>query len=282
MGRRPRPLGPVGRWHLARCARPGVDVGAAPGNARVSRARGRPANWTRLERPATSAAPRLRIHLARRKEPAPSCGFTPGHSSHPGPIGRKRAWWRQRPAGDRFERVAPSHRQPGFGAAVTDRPANRRPWRRPGYRSLSQGRRQPRRLQVRDRPGRAGPSLRCTGSRSRTYSSRSPSPRAMSRRSLRSAKNRRRGGGCSRTHSVYMNCLMHQHAPDATRPATSVHHKTANTSHSAFSSCCHAGPYGFQYLTSPTSNPGGRTGHHDHPVRSGKVHPTPKYIGGKG
>lgn len=178
--------------------------------------------------------------------------------------------------------AAPSHQRPGVGAAVRDRPANSRPRGRPGYRSLPQGPRQPWRLQVRDRPGRAGPSLRCAGSRSHRYSSRSPSPRAMSRRSLRSAKNRRRGGGCSRTHSVYMNCPMHQHAPNATLAATSIHHATANTSHSALPSCCHASPYGSRYLNLTHLNPEGRTEHHDHRGRSGRVHRTPKYTGGKG
>ena len=47
---------------------------------------------------------------------------------------------------------------------------------------------------------------------------------------------------------------MYQHPPNATRPATSVHHKTARASHSAFPSCCHASPFRSQYLMAPTSN----------------------------
>lgn len=209
---------------------------------------------------------------------------SPGRSSNP-----RADWPRSQRGGVGVPRrhVRPSRSQPsngpGLGAALREPPANRRSWSRSGRRSLSQGRCQPRRLQVRDRPERAGPSLSCAGSRSRRYSSRSPSPRAMTRRSLRSAKNRRRGAGWSRTHSVYMNCPTHQHAPNATLPATSVHHTTAKTSHRAFPSCCHAGPYGFPYLTSPTSSRRRRTpGGSRSPVGSGRRQPTPKYIGGKG
>ena len=43
-------------------------------------------------------------------------------------------------------------------------------------------------------------------------------------------------------------------------PATSVHNTTANASHNALPSCCHAGPYGSPYLTSFTSTPGGEPG----------------------
>lgn len=175
----------------------------------------------------------------------------PGHSSRPRPVLAATEPWLA-PTSRRGQVPSSSPPAAGVGAAARDRTANRRPTRRPGHRSLFQGRRQPRRLQVRDRPARAGRS-RCTGSRSRRYSSTSPNPRTMSRRNLRSAKNRRRGGGCSRTHSVYINCPTHQHAPNATPPATIIHHATANTSHSALPSCCHASPYGSRYLNSPTS-----------------------------
>lgn len=203
----------------------------------------------------------------------------PGHSSRPRPVLAATEPW----LAPTSRRAQVRTRRPpaaGVGAAVRDRTANRRPTRRPGHRSLFQGRHHP--LQVRDRPARAGRSSRCTGSRSRRYSSTSPNPRAMSRRNLRSAKNRRRGGGCSRTHSIYMNCPMHQHAPNATLAATSIHHATANTSHSALPSCCHASPYGSRYLNFTHLHPGGRTEHHDHPVPSGRVHRTLKYSGGKG
>lgn len=238
-------------------------------------------------RPDADGACDLRVTWATARPARPPEGARPFVAS-PGRSSNPRADWP--PAGvvasaSRTRHVRawsqPSN-GPGFRAALREPPANRRSWRRPGCRGLIQGRCQPRRLQVRDGPERAGPSLRCAGSRSRRYSSRSPSPRAMSRRSLRSAKNRTRGAGWSRTHSVYMKCPTHQLAPNATLPTTSVHHTTAKTSHRAFPSCCHAGPYGFPYLTSPTSSRGGRTRGSRSPVGSGRRQPTPKYIGGKG
>lgn len=58
---------------------------------------------------------------------------------------------------------------------------------------------------------------------------------------------------------------MHQHAPNATLPATSVHHTTASTSTSAFARCCHASPNGSPYLTCLTSRRGGRKRGHPSP-----------------
>jgi len=218
----------------------------------------------------------------KERSPAPSCGFLPrALQQPPGRLAASRRGGVGLPNQAR-PTVVPAVERSGIRGSpqiTACEPQILEPF---GLSGLSQGRCQPRRLQVRDRAERAGPSSSCAGSRSRRYSSRSPSPRAMSRRSLRSAKNRRRGAGWSRTHSVYMNCPMHQHAPNATLPATSVHHTTAKTSHTAFPSCCHASPYGFPYLTSPTSSRGGRTRGSRSPVGSGRRQPTPKYIGGKG
>lgn len=53
---------------------------------------------------------------------------------------------------------------------------------------------------------------------------------------------------------------MYQHPPSAMQPTISVHHTTARASHRAHASCCQAGPFRSQYLTSPTSSPAAEPG----------------------